>query len=177
MVLSKSKIANFVLTAMNIREKGYRLNVGIIVANSDGKLLYCKRKKSNNWQFPQGGIDKNEDIFLAAQRELYEEVGISKKKIKLIKESNNWYKYDLPSKYKRNNFLLRDFKGQKQKWFLFKLIEETQINLNNENNPEFDEFKWVDYWKPLEEIIEFKRDIYEKVLTEFEPHYKKEFSK
>ena len=104
MVLSKSKIANFVLTAMNIREKGYRLNVGIIVANSDGKLLYCKRKKSNNWQFPQGGIDKNEDIFLAAQRELYEEVGISKKKIKLIKESNNWYKYDLPSKYIRNNF-------------------------------------------------------------------------
>ena len=165
MVLSKSKIANFVLTAMNIREKGYRLNVGIIVANSDGKLLYCKRKKSNNWQFPQGGIDKNEDIFLAAQRELYEEVGISKKKIKLIKESNNWYKYDLPSK------------GQKQKWFLFKLIEETQINLNNENNPEFDEFKWVDYWKPLEEIIEFKRDIYEKVLTEFEPHFRKEFSK
>ena len=48
---------------MDIKEKGYRLNVGIIVANSDGKLLYCKRKNSMNWQFPQGGIDKNEDIF------------------------------------------------------------------------------------------------------------------
>jgi len=68
---------------MNIKEKGYRLNVGIIVANSEGKLLYCKRKDSANWQFPQGGIDKNEDIFDAALRELYEEVGIEENKIKL----------------------------------------------------------------------------------------------
>ena len=162
---------------MDIKEKGYRLNVGIIVANSDGKLLYCKRKNSTNWQFPQGGIDKNEDIFDAALRELYEEVGIEENKIKLIKESDNWYKYDLPKKYKRNSFLWESFKGQKQKWFLFKLIEEAKIDLNNENNPEFDEFNWVDYWKPLDEIVEFKREIYEKVLTELEPAYKSEFSK
>ena len=90
---------------MDIKEKGYRLNVGIIVANSDGRLLYCKRKNSDNWQFPQGGIDKNEDTFLAAVRELYEEVGIAEDKIKLIKESDSWYKYDLPRKYKRNSFL------------------------------------------------------------------------
>ena len=139
--------------------------------------MYCKRKNSNSWQFPQGGIDKNEDTFLAALRELYEEVGIEENKIKLIKESDNWYKYDLPNKYKRNRFLWEDFKGQKQKWFLFKLIEETKIDLNNENNPEFDEFNWVDYWKPLDEIVEFKREIYEKVLTELEPAYKLEFSK
>ena len=98
-------------------------------------------------------------------------------KIKLIKESDNWYKYDLPKKYKRNSFLWESFKGQKQKWFLFKLIKETNIDLNNENNPEFDEFNWVDYWKPLDEIVEFKREIYEKVLTELEPAYKSEFSK
>ena len=97
--------------------------------------------------------------------------------IKLIKESDNWYKYDLPKKYKRNSFLWESFKGQKQKWFLFKLIEETRIDLNNENNPEFDEFNWVDYWKPLDEIVEFKREIYEKVLTELEPAYKLEFGK
>ena len=117
---------------MDIKEKGYRLNVGIIVANSDGKLLYCKRKNSKNWQFPQGGIDKNEDIFIAALRELYEEVGIEENKVKLIKESDHWYKYDLPKKYKRNNFLWEDFRGQKQKWFLFKLIEKAEIDLNNE---------------------------------------------
>ena len=110
-------------------------------------------------------------------RELYEEVGIEENKIKLIKESDNWYKYDLPKKYKRNSFLWESFKGQKQKWFLFKLIEETKIDLNNENSPEFDEFNWVDYWKPLDEIVEFKRDIYEKVLTELEPAYKLEFCK
>ena len=162
---------------MNIKEKGYRLNVGIIVANSDGKLLYCKRKKSNNWQFPQGGIDRNENPFLAALRELYEEVGIQKDKVNLIKESENWYKYDLPRKYKKNNFLWNDFKGQKQKWFLFKLIEEVMIDLNNENNPEFDEFDWVDYWKPLDEIVEFKREIYKKVLSELESAYKLEFDK
>ena len=162
---------------MDIKEKGYRLNVGIIVANSDGKLLYCKRKNSDNWQFPQGGIDRNEDPFLAALRELYEEVGIQKDKVNLIKESENWYKYDLPRKYKKNNFLWNDFKGQKQKWFLFKLIEEVMIDLNNENNPEFDEFDWVDYWKPLDEIVEFKREIYKKVLSELESAYKLEFDK
>ncbi len=162
---------------MDIKEKGYRLNVGIIVANSDGKLLYCKRKNSDNWQFPQGGIDRNEDPFLAALRELYEEVGIQKDKVKLIKESKNWYKYDLPRKYKKNNFLWNGFKGQKQKWFLFKLIEEVMIDLNNENNPEFDEFDWVDYWKPLDEIVEFKREIYKKVLSELESAYKLEFDK
>ena len=139
--------------------------------------MYCKRKNSKNWQFPQGGIDKNEDIFIAALRELYEEVGIEENKVKLIKESDHWYKYDLPKKYKRNNFLWEDFRGQKQKWFLFKLIEKAEIDLNNENNPEFDEFNWVDYWKPLDEIVEFKREIYEKVLTELEPAYKSEFNK
>ena len=139
--------------------------------------MYCKRKNSKNWQFPQGGIDKNEDIFIAALRELYEEVGIEENKVKLIKESDHWYKYDLPKKYKRNNFLWEDFRGQKQKWFLFKLIEKAEIDLNNENNPEFDEFNWVDYWKPLEEIVDFKKEIYEKVLTELEPAYKLEFSK
>ena len=139
--------------------------------------MYCKRKNSKNWQFPQGGIDKNEDIFIAALRELYEEVGIEENKVKLIKESDHWYKYDLHKKYKRNNFLWEDFRGQKQKWFLFKLIEKAEIDLNNENNPEFDEFNWIDYWKPLDEIVDFKREIYEKVLTELEPAYKLEFSK
>ena len=59
---------------------------------------------------------------------------------------------------------------------MFKLIEETTIDLNNENNPEFDEFNWVDYWKPLDEIVDFKREIYKKVLAELEPAYKSEFS-
>ena len=162
---------------VNMKGKNYRKGVGIIIVNHSGQFFLGKRIGAEAWQFPQGGIDKNEDIFDAALRELYEEVGIEENKIKLIKESDNWYKYDLPKKYRRNSFLWEGFKGQKQKWFLFKLIEETKIDLNNENNPEFDEFNWVDYWKPLDEIVEFKREIYEKVLTELEPAYKSEFSK
>jgi putative (di)nucleoside polyphosphate hydrolase len=102
---------------MDIKEKGYRLNVGIIVANSDGKLLYCKRKNSTNWQFPQGGIDKNEDIFDAALRELYEEVGIEENKIKLIKESDNWYKYDLPKNIKEIVFYGKVLKAKSKNGF------------------------------------------------------------
>ena len=129
MVLSKSKIANFVLTAMNIREKGYRLNVGIIVANSDGKLLYCKRKKSNNWQFPQGGIDGNEFIEDAMYRELYEEVGLKKKDVSIVGKTNHEIRYDIP-KTIRSRVLGGKFKGQLQTWYLLRLENKSSsINL------------------------------------------------
>ena len=84
-----------------MKEQGYRLNVGIVIANCEGKLLLCKRRGMNSWQFPQGGIDNNEDPFEAAKRELYEEVGINSKYVKLIKSSDEWYKYDVPEKSRR----------------------------------------------------------------------------
>ena len=88
-----------------MKEEGYRLNVGIMVANSVGELLLCKRKGMNSWQFPQGGIDKNEDPLRAAKRELFEEVGISSKYVELIKSSNDWYKYDVPARSRRKIFI------------------------------------------------------------------------
>ena len=138
--------------------------------------MYCKRKNSTNWQFPQGGIDKNEDIFDAALRELYEEVGIEENKIKLIKESDNWYKYDLPKKYKRNSFLWESFKGQKQKWFLFKLKEDVEITFENDPDNEFDDFKWVSYWYPLNVIISFKEKVYREALNKLKYSFCKEFN-
>ena len=159
-----------------MKEEGYRLNVGIIVANCDGKLLLCKRRGINSWQFPQGGIDKNEDHLKAAKRELFEEVGISAEYVKLIKSSDDWYKYDVPKKTRRKILVNKKFKGQKQKWFLFKLKENIQISFENDPDNEFDNFKWVSYWYPLAVIVSFKEAVYREALNELKYAYCSEFS-
>ena len=88
-----------------MKEKGYRLNVGLIIADKQGKVLLCKRKGMNSWQFPQGGIDLNESPLKAAKRELFEEVGIKSKDVELIKSLDEWLKYDVPAKSRRKNIL------------------------------------------------------------------------
>ena len=159
-----------------IDAEGFRANVGIIICNKQGQVMWAKRYGQHSWQFPQGGIDEGETPEQAMYRELHEEVGLQPKDVDVLGVTRNWIRYKLPKRFIRSG---QDpvCIGQKQKWFLFKLIKETKIDLNNENNPEFDEFNWVDYWKPLDEIVEFKRKIYEKVLTELEPAYKSEFNK
>ena len=158
-----------------MKEEGYILYVGIMVAYSVGELLLCKRKGMNSWQFPQGGIDKNEDPFRAAKRELFEEVGISSKYVELIKSSNDWYKYDVPARSRRKIFVNKKFKGQKQKWFLFKLKENTKISFENDPDNEFENFKWVSYWYPLAVIVSFKEAVYRKALNELKYAYCSEF--
>ena len=142
-----------------MNDSGYRLNVGLIVANKQGKVLLCKRKGVNNWQFPQGGIDYAENSLKAAKRELLEEVGIRSKSIKLIESLDDWLKYDIPKKKLRKKIINRNFKGQKQKWFLFKLKEDVEITFENDPDNEFDDFKWVSYWYPLNVIISFKEKV------------------
>ncbi len=158
-----------------MKEQGYRLNVGIVIANCEGKLLLCKRRRMNSWQFPQGGIDNNEDPFEAAKRELYEEVGINSKYVKLIKSSDEWYKYDVPEKSRRKILINKNFKGQKQKWFLFRLKESVKISFENDPDNEFDDFKWVSYWYPLAVIVSFKEAVYRKALNELKYAYCNEF--
>jgi putative (di)nucleoside polyphosphate hydrolase len=158
-----------------LKEEGYRLNVGIIVANIEGKLLLCKRKGMNSWQFPQGGIDKNEDPLKAAKRELFEEVGIKSEYVELIKSSDEWYKYDVPEKSRRKILINKKFRGQKQKWFLFKLKENVEISFENDPDNEFDNFKWVTYWFPLTVIVSFKESVYRKALNELKFAHCKEF--
>ena len=152
-----------------IDNDGYRKNVGIILCNSQNKLLICKRLGEESWQFPQGGFEKNENAESAMFRELFEEVGLKKNDISILGITNSWLKYDLPKKYQRktNNKLCI---GQKQKWFLLRLIsDDTNIVFSNSKRPEFDSWQWVEDDKPMEIVIDFKRDVYKKALEELMP--------
>ncbi len=155
----------------NLDKDGYRKNVGIIVCNSHQQVLWARRVQRNGWQFPQGGIEPEESARDAAFRELYEEIGLKAKDVKLLGNTENWLRYDVPYANKARHYLrARSFRGQKQRWFLFQLVgTESRIRLDRSNKPDFDHWQWVDYWHPLEQIVAFKRNVYRQALTELEP--------
>jgi putative (di)nucleoside polyphosphate hydrolase len=103
-------------------------------------------------------------------------VGIKEKSIKKIYVSKTWYKYDVPEAKKFRNFLQDNFRGQKQKWFMFELIEDVKIDFTNDPNPEFDDYMWSSYWYPLYSIVDFKKEVYRSVLKEFCQPYVERFS-
>ena len=149
---------------------GYRPNVGIIIINDEQKVLLAKRLNENAWQFPQGGINGNESTEDAMYRELKEEVGLNHNHILVIEKTKGWLRYDVPRNWIRNNSQQR-YKGQKQVWFLLKFVgEDTDIFLRNTTKPEFDNWKWVSYWTPLEEVVDFKKSVYKKALSELEKY-------
>ena len=151
---------------MKENSEGYRPNVAMVVINSTNKVLICRRKNTRTWQFPQGGIDNDEDIKKAMYRELSEEVGLSKDDVSLVGESEGTITYDIP-KTIRSKVLGGKFKGQEQKWFLLKLNKDNcEIKLDNEAFPEFDKYEWVSFWQPLNRIVDFKREAYRKALSE-----------
>ena len=114
-----------------IEQTIYRPCVAIIIVNKAGQVLWCRRKERNGWQFPQGGIDEKESPLEAVMRETNEEVGLGEGDIQIIKETKEWYKYDVPEDKRRGFFRKKIYKGQKQKWFLAKLISsEERINLS-----------------------------------------------
>ncbi len=149
-----------------IDNEGYRPNVGIIICNNEKKVLWAKRADEDAWQFPQGGINEGESPEVAMYRELMEEVGLHSKHVEIIARTKNWLRYDVPKNWIRRDW--RDkYKGQKQIWFLLRLIgEDSDVFLRNTNNPEFDAWRWDDFWSPLDQIIDFKRDVYEQALNE-----------
>ena len=152
-----------------IDEQGYRKNVGIILCNSNNKLLICKRYKENSWQFPQGGFMKHETAEDAMYRELHEEVGLLKQDICILGKTKSWLKYNLPKKYQRktNNKICI---GQKQIWFLLRLTSnDKNINLNTSGKPEFDDWEWSHEEKPLEIVISFKKNVYTQALQQLLP--------
>jgi len=149
-----------------IDSQGYRANVGIVISNAWGDLLWAKRIGQSAWQFPQGGIRQNESPEQALFRELKEEVGLTERDVSVIHETRDWLRYELPENYIRYN---RDplCIGQKQKWFLLNLeCEDSSIELSRTAQPEFDDWQWVSYWYPLNQVIEFKREVYRQALHE-----------
>ena len=142
-----------------------RIGVGIIVLNNENKIFVGKRKDNpvDKWQMPQGGVDKNENFLTAVKRELNEETSI--KNIKIIKELDGWFEYELPKNLLRIIWKGK-FRGQKQKWFVARFIgEESEINLKTEN-PEFIEWKWIKIDELPKVIVDFKKNFYEKLLIE-----------
>jgi putative (di)nucleoside polyphosphate hydrolase len=151
-------------------EQGYRLNVGIILMNAKGQLLFAKRFGIRNaWQFPQGGIHDGEAAEEAMYRELNEELGLPQDAVEIVAESAQWLKYELPARFIRHHEIPLVI-GQKQKWFLLRLAsDEEAVVLDRAEKPEFDEWKWVDYWYPAKHVVDFKREVYQKILEEFAP--------
>ncbi len=152
-----------------IDKNGFRANVGIIIINDNRKVLWAKRIRNKNaWQFPQGGMDRLETPEQAMFRELKEEIGLEPEHVSVIKETKTWLKYKLPKHLMRHHSKPLCI-GQKQKWFLLKLAaDESVINLQSNEKPEFKEWCWVDYWHPIDNIIYFKKDVYRRALKEFE---------
>ncbi|MCY4264843.1 MAG: RNA pyrophosphohydrolase [Gammaproteobacteria bacterium] len=149
-----------------IDSEGYRPNVGIVICNREGKVFWAKRVGQSGWQFPQGGIQTEESLKQALYRELNEEVGLRSKDVELLYQSNDWLHYRLPEHYIRYESEPK-FVGQKQVWFLLGLkANEEKITLNRSRQPEFDDWCWVDYWYPVDQVVEFKREVYKSALQE-----------
>ena len=149
----------------NFQKLPYRNGVGIVVLNNENKVFVAKRidNPKNFWQMPQGGVDEGENLLNAAYRELKEETSIFN--VKLIKEIEDWTQYDLPSKLIGIIWKGR-YKGQKQKWFIFKFLgDDTEINIKTKN-PEFLDWKWIEIGKITEIVVDFKKQVYQKVKKE-----------
>ena len=152
-----------------IDSEGFRANVGIILTNDQGQVFWARRIGMDAWQFPQGGIKKNESPKMAMYRELKEEIGLEPEHVELINSTDDWLRYWLPKRYIRQNRGPLCI-GQKQIWYLLKLTaDETYLDLSYASEPEFDSWKWVDFWRPVEEVISFKRQVYQQALKQLQP--------
>lgn len=153
---------------VDYQERPYRKGVGIVLFNADGRAFVARRidSKEPAWQFPQGGIDDGESPAEAAMRELEEEIGTAKAEI--IAESRDWISYDLPPEI-ADKCWKGKFRGQSQKWFALRFLgKDAHIDINTAH-PEFCEWRWMDLAQVPALIVPFKRDLYQRVVTEFLP--------
>lgn len=152
-----------------IDPEGYRANVGIILCNDQYRVLWARRIGQEAWQFPQGGMQGRETPEDAMYRELYEEVGLEPDAVQVLGRTRDWLRYRLPKRYIRHHQKPVCI-GQKQLWFLLRLTAaEELVRFDRSREPEFDRWRWVGYWRPLREVVAFKRAVYARALRELAP--------
>jgi putative (di)nucleoside polyphosphate hydrolase len=146
--------------------EGYRPNVGIILCNQRNEVFWGKRVREHAWQFPQGGIKHGETPEQAMFRELHEEVGLHPQHVRILGRTRGWLRYEVPAQWLRREWR-GHYRGQKQIWFLLRLVgRDCDVHLRASERPEFDAWRWNEYWVPLDSVIEFKRDVYQQALSE-----------
>ena len=143
--------------------------MGIILSNNQGKVLWARRIGQNAWQFPQGGIKPHETPEEALFRELWEEIGLESRHVEILGATRGWLRYKLPKCFMRRQDQPVCI-GQKQIWYMLRLMgSDDKVRLDVADTPEFDGWRWVDYWYPLREVVAFKRNVYKKALKELAP--------
>lgn len=156
-----------------IDRDGYRPNVAIVLCNAKNQVFWGKRIREHSWQFPQGGIKQGEAPEDAMYRELEEETGLKREHVKILGRTKNWLHYNVPSHWVKREWR-GTYKGQKQIWYLLRLTgRDHDIQLRASEHPEFDAWRWHDYWVPLDSVIEFKRDVYRKALHQLARYLEK----
>jgi putative (di)nucleoside polyphosphate hydrolase len=146
--------------------EGYRPNVGIILVNGRNEVFWGKRIREHSWQFPQGGIKHGESPEQAMYRELQEEIGLRHEHVRILGRTRDWLRYEVPKQWIRREWR-NTYRGQKQIWFMLRLTgRDTDVSLRASDHPEFDAWRWSDYWVPLDAVIEFKRGVYQQALIE-----------
>jgi putative (di)nucleoside polyphosphate hydrolase len=148
---------------------GFRANVGILLMGSAGEVFLGRRTGGRGWQFPQGGMRVGETLEQAVFRELNEEIGLQASDVELLGHTARWLRYRLPPRYIRRNQRPLCI-GQKQRWFLLRLRREpANFDFERTDEPEFDEWRWANFWEPVREVIYFKRGVYQRALQELAP--------
>jgi putative (di)nucleoside polyphosphate hydrolase len=149
-----------------IDKDGFRANVGIVLTHGSGEVFLGGRVGGRGWQFPQGGVNRGERVEDALYRELKEEIGLSVEDVEMLGSTEGWLRYRLPRQYVRDRCI-----GQKQRWFLLKLVgDESKLRFDLTSQPEFERWRWTDYWTPVREVVYFKRRVYVRALQALGKH-------